>query len=580
MRVRVPPHEVTCFEHHHEHEVYSITQLGIMGWQMAAIKYEKDRAANNLLPNYNTYGKYDIPSYYESYWQSPEERYYTGSVALEFLKAVDVAQQRSGLFVIQILCLISSFFLLFASVALIYGVHTWSRHLIWPWFICIVSSILSSLAYCIMWWAGDVRDYWMLLTVVEMITVFINIYCVVVIYIFMQRLSAATDEYEGKHPHVRYKINRNGYNRKHFDGYHALHESHPSRRPTIAPQTSSPQQVHRYPPYPVDNIEPVQYDREPKARHSEKDDSVLQWVKDQQRIALLSEKGEAVSEPVSPSRCIGPQATLQHSRSVPSLYDGSLVSHRNCRHGRHRLAQNSFSTKVIKNLTSPITTTTIYRSSTKHRSRSRRALNTSSSESPKESSHDRRRRHRSRSRSRAHCSESDASECTDRFERGDRSKKRRSHRNHQRNDQDDRRTRKERDEENHRHGRNLYDKDRRHHRHEGTIERGAKHRERRDEQRTMEAERITERSEKDFSVSLESVPGDGLFPLSGGISIPQHIVIPPSMGERGPDGNPLPQKFQINSEITINYDGHHRSPISDIHDSYRTYPAVGIQSNV
>lgn len=47
---------------------------------MAAIKYERDRAANTLLPNYNTYGRYDIPSYYESYWQSPEERYYTGKI--------------------------------------------------------------------------------------------------------------------------------------------------------------------------------------------------------------------------------------------------------------------------------------------------------------------------------------------------------------------------------------------------------------------------------------------------------------------------------------------------------------------
>lgn len=48
---------------------------------MAAIKYEKDRAANTLLPNWNTYGRYDIPSYYESYWQSPEERYYTGKIS-------------------------------------------------------------------------------------------------------------------------------------------------------------------------------------------------------------------------------------------------------------------------------------------------------------------------------------------------------------------------------------------------------------------------------------------------------------------------------------------------------------------
>jgi len=52
-------------------------QLSIFGWQLAAIKYEKDRAANTLLPNYNSYGRYDIPTYYESYWQSPEERYYT-----------------------------------------------------------------------------------------------------------------------------------------------------------------------------------------------------------------------------------------------------------------------------------------------------------------------------------------------------------------------------------------------------------------------------------------------------------------------------------------------------------------------
>ncbi|CAG9540268.1 unnamed protein product [Cercopithifilaria johnstoni] len=73
---------------------------------MAAIKYEKDRAADTILPNYNEYGRLDIPSYYESYWQSPEERFYT------------------GLFVIQILCLIASFFLLFASCSLIYGAHT------------------------------------------------------------------------------------------------------------------------------------------------------------------------------------------------------------------------------------------------------------------------------------------------------------------------------------------------------------------------------------------------------------------------------------------------------------------------
>uniref|UniRef100_A0A158Q6P3 CX domain-containing protein n=1 Tax=Elaeophora elaphi TaxID=1147741 RepID=A0A158Q6P3_9BILA len=62
-----------------EFEIYGFIQLAVFGWQMAAIKYEKDRAADTILPNYNEYGRLDIPTYYESYWQSPEERFYIGS---------------------------------------------------------------------------------------------------------------------------------------------------------------------------------------------------------------------------------------------------------------------------------------------------------------------------------------------------------------------------------------------------------------------------------------------------------------------------------------------------------------------
>lgn len=133
--------------------------------------------------------------------------------------------------------------------------------------------------------------------------------------------------------------------------------------------------------------------------------------------------------------------------------------------------------------------------------------------------------------------------------------------------------RKENHEERRRH-----EREKRHDKDDTTIERGLRRRERREEQRGEEAERVPERAEKD--ATLESAPGEGVFPLSGGISIPQHIVIPPSMGERGPDGTPLPQRFQINSEITINYDGHHTSLNSDPHESYKRYPAVSIQSNV
>uniref|UniRef100_A0A183C8W8 Uncharacterized protein n=1 Tax=Globodera pallida TaxID=36090 RepID=A0A183C8W8_GLOPA len=139
--------------------VFSTMQLAIFGWQMAAIKYEKDRAANTLLPNYNTYGRYDIPTYYEAYWQSPEERYYT------------------WLFVIQILCLIVAFFLLFASIMMIYGV---------------------------MWWAGDVRDYWLMLTIVEMFGVFLNTYCFLVIIMFHRRMLVELEYYARRRKYDRF----------------------------------------------------------------------------------------------------------------------------------------------------------------------------------------------------------------------------------------------------------------------------------------------------------------------------------------------------------------------------------------
>uniref|UniRef100_A0A915MTM7 Uncharacterized protein n=1 Tax=Meloidogyne javanica TaxID=6303 RepID=A0A915MTM7_MELJA len=77
-----------------------ILQLSIFGWQLAAIKYEKDRAANTLLPNYNSYGRYDIPTYYESYWQSPEERYYTSPPQQyrdSFSPPFDVPRSRSAI---------------------------------------------------------------------------------------------------------------------------------------------------------------------------------------------------------------------------------------------------------------------------------------------------------------------------------------------------------------------------------------------------------------------------------------------------------------------------------------------------
>ncbi|KAK6054825.1 hypothetical protein COOONC_07669 [Cooperia oncophora] len=157
-----------------------------------------------------------------------------------------------------------------------------------------------------------------------------------------------------------------------------------------------------------------------------------------------------------------------------------------------------------------------------------------------ESTHERRRR-----RSRTRCSESEFTETTDRWDRAEKGRRsKRSHSDHHHRDRDDRRRRKERNGDDHRrrrHERDDYEKNGRDTVAERTSER--RPRERRHEYRNGETSRA-ERPEKE--TSFDTVPTDTTYPLAGGISIPQHIVIPPSMGERGPDGNPLPQKFQIN----------------------------------
>ncbi|VDM22748.1 unnamed protein product [Wuchereria bancrofti] len=61
--------------------------------------------------------------------------------------------------------------------------------MVWPWLPCMIASIICTLAYCIMWWSGDVRDYWLVLTILEMITIFINVYCVFVVSMFYRYIS-------------------------------------------------------------------------------------------------------------------------------------------------------------------------------------------------------------------------------------------------------------------------------------------------------------------------------------------------------------------------------------------------------
>uniref|UniRef100_A0A915PJQ8 Uncharacterized protein n=1 Tax=Setaria digitata TaxID=48799 RepID=A0A915PJQ8_9BILA len=245
-------------------QIYGLVQLAVFGWQVAAIKYEKDRAGDTILPNYNEYGRLDIPTYYETYWQSPEERFYT------------------GLFVIQILCLIASFFLLFASCSLIYGAHT--------------------------------------------------SYCVFVVLLFYRYTSDQIIHYNDKQRKIRYRPKmynefrkenclddhlpelecplKSGYRRnesKRYDQHNNLYSYTPA-------QQSAP-------------VTPIQIQRTTFA-----DDLVNTWVKEQQTRKDLPDC--ANSEPAIPQK---PEDLypLKHSYSVPSIH-AETSSGRSCRCHRHK----------------------------------------------------------------------------------------------------------------------------------------------------------------------------------------------------------------------------------------------------
>ncbi|KRY00060.1 hypothetical protein T4E_6454, partial [Trichinella pseudospiralis] len=161
-------------------EMYSLSQVAIFGWQTWIIRLLKDKASNErYTPNLGAWRPEGEKwkGYYELAWMTDEERRYF------------------GLFVIQILCLISAFFLLFGSVSLIYGIHTNSKHLVWPWFPCVVSSILCSVAYCITWWASGVDNYWLILTIIEWFSVMINLYALLCVIVQYRRILRNYDEY-------------------------------------------------------------------------------------------------------------------------------------------------------------------------------------------------------------------------------------------------------------------------------------------------------------------------------------------------------------------------------------------------
>ncbi|KAM3722542.1 Inner membrane protein ALBINO3, chloroplastic [Dirofilaria immitis] len=500
--------------------IYGLIQLAIFGWQTAAIKYEKDRAADSILPNYNEYGRLDIPSYYESYWQNPEERFYI------------------GLFVIQILCLIASFFLLFASCSLIYGAHFlyqkdlfnleinhclfwYSKCLIWPWLPCMIASILCTLTYCIMWWSGDVRDYWLVLTILEMITVLINIYCVVVVSLFCHRISDEKIHCNAKKrmPYYRPRRMYDEFRNDNYINNHLPELDQPVKSGYRKNESSRHDQYNRLQDYTmIQQSAPVTPTQIRKTTFA--DDLVSTWVKEQQSIKDLPD--HANSEPITQQK---PEdiCSLKHSYSVPSIYAKTSGTRCCCHRHRHKRCHHCH-----------------HHHHHHHRHHHHHHKQHSGARRQDQGDHDRRRnslRHRHRFPSLTYSSGSVSTDCSDdscllrhhsrslendSMEANDLKmlKGYKSRRSKIEDDHDDSQRFRDRRRDSRKSKRNQYDV-------KQTVLRDT-----------------SDNASPTVAVQTDSVPTTH-WPLDPqkGLSLPHQIIIPPSRGIIGPDGRPQPQTF-------------------------------------
>uniref|UniRef100_A0AAF5Q3X8 Uncharacterized protein n=2 Tax=Wuchereria bancrofti TaxID=6293 RepID=A0AAF5Q3X8_WUCBA len=483
--------------------VYCIVQFALFSWQSYAIKYYRDITANELIPGHNTYAAYNIPSYIENYYNTSQTVFYT------------------GLFVIQILCLIASFFLLFASCSLIYGAHTYSRCLVWPWLPCMIASIICTLAYCIMWWSGDVRDYWLVLTILEMITIFINVYCVFVVSMFYRYIS--NDSRKERTTRYRPKMyDEFKKDSKYYTNNYLPELEQPIKSGYRKNESLRRDQYNRRQDYTM-----VQQSVPTTPMQTRKttfpDHLVSTWVKEQQSIKDIPD--HANSEPITQQK---PEDiySLKHSYSVPSI-NAKITDVRCCHRHRHKHCHRHHRHHHHHHRRKHRSDSRRYddddhgdhgdhrRSSLRHRYRSPSLTSSSGSVSTDYSDNSYPVRRRSRNLE-------DSSTTTDehKISEGYRSLKTRLENNH---------------------GDSQRFRDRR---------RGS----RKSKRNQYDEKKNSGNASPTVAVQTDSVLAHWPLDPQKGLALPQQIIIPPSNGNIGADGRPQPQTYQINSEIRISYD--------------------------
>ncbi|CAI4230609.1 unnamed protein product [Auanema sp. JU1783] len=170
--------------------IYSLIQMGILGWQISTVKGLQWEYENRQLPATGAIDGFQarFPGLYSIYTETPERR------------------RINAMYVIVLIDIFLAFVHFFMSIVLLYGCIKYKKNFIWPWFFSAGPIIIMSTAYAVLWWSGDVFNEQLTMSVAEFVmSLGINGICLIIVLFFYWRLTGqlTSDKPAEIHEHVR-----------------------------------------------------------------------------------------------------------------------------------------------------------------------------------------------------------------------------------------------------------------------------------------------------------------------------------------------------------------------------------------
>ncbi|KAK0423126.1 hypothetical protein QR680_007985 [Steinernema hermaphroditum] len=153
--------------------LYCLIQFGVLGWQTGYVRARQWEWENRKMPPDGgiTYFEARHPGLYTIYSETPERR------------------RINALFAIVLVALVVCIIHLVTSVGLLVGAVKRIPWLLFIWLFTVVATIVTTATYGIVWWAGDVFNEQLTMSIAEFGLAIVNCPCFVIVFLYYLRVT-------------------------------------------------------------------------------------------------------------------------------------------------------------------------------------------------------------------------------------------------------------------------------------------------------------------------------------------------------------------------------------------------------